>query len=372
MTTLHLNEIKERDMLATICILLSPILSNYVFISEISFGDVMVLITLPWLFSQLRFNVSAAFYIATPLTIVFTSYVLLGGIDVYAGFYRAAFYYCIVFLIISIRKFNLPYFMEVYGGICVIVSMLIVFQWCAYTGFGISIPLQLPFEHYEQDTLNIVEHVFRTGGLFKEPSYYAIYIMPYYVFIASKGNFRDFFIISLAGVLSTSSLMFFLIVMCSVLLCLRIFGLFGMLIIVFFSTGIFGALFFNEYFNEYIFIERVHSIFIDGGTLNERFLPFIDVFNLSNFLTPSVQALNFFLSSGLWFNSGSSVMTYFGIAGLSFLVLNAYKFRFLFGALFLILIFLTHFMSGAFSYFIVIAFIFLEKRFAISLKNETH
>ncbi len=347
----------------TIAILLSPVFSNYVFVSQISIGDALIFFTLPWLLVQHKSNLQMISNAVFSLSIISSSFWLLDFGDVYAGFYRAAFYYCLVLLVISSKNLYFPYFIKFYSVICLFSSVAIIFQHVAYHFFGMSIPLQLPFEYYEPDTLNVIDHVFRSGGVFKEPSYFAMYVMPYLILVSLRRNFPHFLLISFAGVLSTSSLMFFLVSISSVLLYWRMFNKYSTAAFIFVMLTVFVVLFLSGFIDEFIFLERVKLIFVDGGTLRDRFLPFMETFSSTAGFFPSVANLDFLRSSGLWLNSAASLVMYFGVSSIFLLLLNLYKFNLLFGLLFLMLIFTTHFMSGAFSYFIAIAFIVVKNPF---------
>lgn len=371
---LNLNSENSKEniyqKIVAICLILSPIFSNYVFISAISVGDLLIFITLPWLIGKIRLNPLIILNVTVPLIIISISYFILGGQDVYSGFYRAAFYYCLIMLAISVKNINSINLIKFYRSIVLISSAAVIIQWIGYYIFDTSMPMQLPLEYYEPDTLNVIDHVFRAGGFFKEPSYFAIYVMPYFIYAALMRKFLHLFIISVAGVLSTSSLMFFLIFMCAVILFCRIFNLFFATLFIGIVFGLFAFFIFGGFLDGYIFIDRVHSIFIDGGTLIDRFLPFVEIFKISNVFLPSAFVLDFFLSVGLWFNSAASIVTYFGMGGLIFLLLNSFRFGLIYSILFSVLLISTHFMSGAFSYFIAITFLILKNYLENPLHND--
>lgn len=347
------------NSLVALILVFAPVLSNYKFIAQFSLGDVCVLFTLPWLFHKIKFNHFSVitFFLAT--FIVATSFILLGGSEVYGGFYRAACYYLLFFIVTSSVDFEFTNFIKIYGYACLVASATIIIQWVAYFGLGTTLIFQLPLEHYEPDTLHVIDHAFRAGGIFKEPSYFSIYVMPYFVYTASQRKFSIFVFICIAGIMSTSSLMFFLILVSLFILSRKIFnkqfaiGIF--LFVLFFIPTLLVNL-----SDEFIFIDRINSIFVDGGTLNDRFLPFFEIFDAANTILPSSRNLTFFRSADLWFNSAASLVVYFGSTGLLLLLSNLHKFGFLFGAFFLLCIFSTHFMSGPFGYFVAIGFMILR------------
>ena len=198
-------------------------------------------------------------------------------------------------IIISSKDLKLPYFAKLYGAVAIIASLAVIFQWVAYTLFSMTIYLDLPMERYEPDALVVLDHTFRGGGLFREPSYFAIYVMPYFIYSVFRRNNVYLLIISIAGILSTSSLMFFLILMALLIylgLNLRLIyaAIVGILILF-----ILAILFSSDLFDGYAFVDKVSLIFTDGGTLNERFLPILTIISMSGSVMPSIQVLDFYL-----------------------------------------------------------------------------
>ncbi len=335
---------------------------------KISIGDILVLFSIPALIYQLKINkfivINSLFFLALSLLVL----LIFSVGDIHLGFYRAALYYFLFLLIISSKDINFPCFYKIYGLFSIAASIVVILQWVAYVFFSLSIPIQIPIAFYEPDTLNIIDHVFRSGGLFKEPSYFAIYVAPYMFFTILKQKYLSFFVIALAGVLTTSSLVFFLILICI------FFGikyyLTNLLFSIIFITLVILLIYvvFNSFLSEYVFLERIYAIFLDGGTLNERFMPFIDLLKISNLFFPSVEVLDFYLSSGLWFSSAASIVAYFGILGLMLILFNIIKFQFLLIIFLSILFFSTHFMAGPFCYLIGISILILDNKMKLLTK----
>jgi len=359
-------------LIGAIGLVVSPILANYSFFSQISIGDMLIFIFTPLLLGRIVFTPLTIINIILSALIILCSYFLLNGPDIYAGIYRAAFYYLFFMIIISSKDLKLPYFAKLYGGMVIIASLAVIFQWVAYTLFSKAIYLDLPMERYEPDALVVLDHTFRGGGLFREPSYFALYVMPYFIYSVFRRNIFHLFIISMAGILSTSTLMFFLILMALLIylgLNLRLIyaGMVGILILstlaILFSSGLFDG---------YAFVDKVSLIFTDGGTLNERFLPIFTIIGMSDSVMPSTQVLDFYLSANSWFNSAVSIVVYFGIGGLALLVLNILRINFIISTVFLVLVFSTHFLSSCFSIFIAIAFMVMGSSMSImhSHKNS--
>jgi hypothetical protein len=341
------------------CIILAPIFSNYKFIGDFSVGDLLVLISIPYILINLQFTFIDVVAVIVLFFLVLASYLLVGGLDVYAGFYRAVFYYFIVNLILCGFKYDdsLEFF-EIYSKVCYVLSFALIMQWLLYVFINTSIPLQLPIETYEPDTLNVIDHVFRSGGLFREPSYFALFVIPYMFFSINKRKFLGFTFVASAGIISTSSLVFFTIIFASSHAVYQGSGLFTRLFLI--PAGfllLMVILFFIP--DGYIFVDRIREIFIDGGTLNERFLPFLNIINYYPFL-PYGEVIDYYRSSGFWFNSASSLIVYFGISGLLLLIYNLSRLGLIYCLLILMLIFSTHIMSSVFGLFIVLCFILLK------------
>jgi hypothetical protein len=351
----------ENSKIIAWCLIIAPIFSNYVFISQIGFGDIFVFLTLPWLLTKIKRNTYDLILFTSAFIIIVYSFVLLGNFDVYAGFYRAAFYYLLILVVTFLPNFEFAYFLRLYGYSCVLASFALILQWVSYTWFGVSLSLQLPIEYYEPDTLKVIDHVFRGGGLFKEPSYFSLYVIPYFIFATIEQKFKVLFVMTVAGILSTSSLFFFLIMICCVIFFYGVYGAKIATILFSLTLGLMVLVFLND-FDQFVFLKRVKSIFTDGGTLNDRLLPFFEIINLDQFLFPSVDSFNFYRSAPLWFNSASSIVIYFGFFGLILLIVCTRKMGGLFGLTFITLVFSTHLMSGVFGYFMAISFMIIKRR----------
>lgn len=338
----------------------APLLSNYKLINEFGIGDALIFISSPWLVLRFKPNGLNVLNILAVALIFLMAILSFGGFDLYMGFYRACFYYLAVICILSCKNIKLGNYFKIYGLACFASSTAIVFQWVAYTIFDVSFPLQLPIEFYEPDTLNVIDHVFRSGGFFKEPSYFALYVMPYLFYMAFEKKIAGLVFISIAGILSTSSLMFFLIFCAFFILLKNMIGFYStayyFLIIILISIVMIFFLSGNS-----IFIDRIIDIFINGGTLQDRFLPFLQIFDSAPFLLASLDVFKLYLSLELWFNSASSIIVYFGVGGLILLIINFFRLGVWYGFMMILLLFSTHIMSGVYSFFIAYSFVVLRR-----------
>lgn len=353
------------DELIFILIMLSPFASNYVLYSNFSFGDFFVLIVIPWLLYHFSMRIQNLLYIFTALAVVAVSYAIL-GFDVYYGFYRAALYFLLFFMLIALVDIDFDRFFKIYIKLSLFAVAALFFQWVFFTLFDYTILLQIPIPYYEPDTLKVIDQGYRSGGFFKEPSYFALFIAPAFFYHLIKGQYARYGFIALAGVLSTSSLAFFLILASVVFLIARSRNLSWYFI---FFAILLGLMFWSavEYLLNFIFVERIVNIFENGGTLIDRFYPFLSIASISDSLFANNSAYHYFLNEDYWFNSASSLMAYFGFLGLILIVVGLFRLNWIIAFCFLALIVTTHFMSNAFSFFVMFSFFALDN---IAKKND--
>jgi hypothetical protein len=116
-----------------------------------------------------------------------------------------------------------------------------------------------------------------------------------------------------------------------------------------------------HFFGEWIFVSRVVSIFYDGGTLNERMLPILDIINLSVNITPNPVAYELVKAGGdngvVWYSSAAYILATFGWFGFLFMSLSFLRLGIFVGFVIFSMTLVTHIFSGAYSFFIVLAFL---------------
>lgn len=366
---------KNGVLFVSLLILFSPLFSNYVFLGALSYGDLLILIAIFLSVFMLRLDFLLLLSMLSLILLFIISFFILinGGYD-FLSLLRASFYLFAALFLSNLSKSFYSDFLDIYLKIVYFFAVVVILQSVFYYLSGAVFPLDLPFETYEQNTLQIVDlenQGFRTGGLLKEPSYYALFAIPavYYVsFVKRNIKWHLFLVISLF--LSTSSLgiAFSLFTFFSFFLGNRkskaslnlIFTLFLFLFLL-----LFVALFFSV-FHDLPWISRFFKIFSDGGTLNDRFSPLIYVIRESGFFTKGDLYYEVTKSdaSSVWYNSASYLLSIYGwifLLPLTFLLLKVRR-RFIIYIAAILLV--TH--AFATSYFTVFFMVF----YSISLINK--
>ncbi|EGR4203151.1 hypothetical protein DDN21_16475, partial [Vibrio cholerae] len=248
-------------------------------------------------------------------------------------------------------------YLKIYTLFVFFFSISIITQWVLYFWRGYLIPLQLSIPYYEPDTLKIIDHTFRSGGWLKEPSYFAIFVIPAVFYFILNKNYKSLLLVSLAGGLSTSSLFVFVFILAfhllplSAIVFLYVFGI---------AFSILMLLFFNQQVMDSMLISRVVDIFENGGTLNDRLVPFFETFDKSWILF-NFDAYDFLLSGSYWFSSISSLISGLGVISVIALAFNFLNMGFMFSIILMLLVFTTHFMSGVYSLFLLFSLLAIYK-----------
>lgn len=351
----------------SLIIVLAPVFSNYVLFGPISIGDFFVFTAVIFLIKHLKINILSIGSIVVAFIIILIGFYVLYDEGVDPGFFRIAFYYSLFFFVISLQKISLERFLSVYIYCCIFFSVSLILQWIAYEFLNISFSLQLPIPYYEPDTLKILNDLFRSGGWFKEPSYFAIFLMPAIFYLLSQRSYLKYFLLVFAGVISTSSLAIFVFLLSVLLFFIKtergrlwLTCLIPVFVVMFFCI--------LRFFSEWTFVSRVIDIFLDGGTLNERVLPVLDILQLSVNITPNPIAHDLVITAGdngaVWYNSAAYILASLGWLGFLFISLNFLRLGIFAGIIVFTLTLTTHIFSGVYSFFIVLAF------FALNMELE--
>ena len=340
-------------------VVLAPPLSNYKFYGQLSFGDILIFLFCLSLIFNFKTTVIGFNVVVAAVVISIVSLFFVYDVGLHAGFYRTIFYYILFIILITQKDLRLRSFFRIYTFFAILFSISIIFQWFIYVAFGISIPLQLSAGFYEPDTLKVIDHVYRSGGWFKEPSYFVLYVTPLLFFLLEEKRFLSYFVISIAALLSTSSLFFFIFILSIINVMIRN-KIYFLAFLFVFSTVFSIVLFFLEDLVGWIFIRRVVDIFQNGGTLQDRFLSSLDIVYLSKDFFSNNSIYLFFVGGGLegaaWYSSFSSILAALGWAGVLLIVLSFFRLGFIFGFIFLAFMLTTHIFSGVYSIFIALAF----------------
>jgi hypothetical protein len=348
------------EKIAYIFIIISPIFSNYIFFSFISYGDIFLFLSIPWVLRNLYLNYSGLFYFFIIIFIILISFLILGDFDVYRGFYRSAYYFILFYLITNLKNINNELFFYYYIKICGFTSILLISQWLIFITLGMKISLQLPLPYYENDVVLVLDHIYRTGGVFSEPSYFAIFLFPA-LFYSIERNIFLYILFFLAGILSTSALAFFSIFASLIFYSINRVGFFRSILPVAIIAIVLFSLVLSELFDGYTVVNKITEIFKDGGTLVGRFNPTLNILNIAHTLFPNEYAYNYFIKQDDWFNSGISQLVYFGWAGILTIILISLGFGYFFSLCFIALLFTTHIMSSSYSSFVAISLLALSK-----------
>ncbi len=253
---------------------------------------------------------------------------------------------------------------DLYLSICLFLSLSIIGQFLLYK-IGMSFPLQLPIKYYEPDTLKIIDHVYRSGGWLKEPSYYLLYMMPAFFIVLLLKRKMLFCIFIVASILSTSSLLVVALA-ASIFYCVNFNKKQTILKFTLFIIIVFSLVFlFLIIFRESMFVERIFDIFENGGTLNARFLNSFDLLNDYVAPFPYVKGYSYFKAAseyeGVWFSSMGTIGANFGFLGLILLSVKILRFDFTLAVLLICLLALTHVYSGVYIIFLIYLFSIVSK-----------
>lgn len=355
----------ERNSLSyflSILIVLAPLFSNYVLFEAISIGDFFIFIAAALLTKHFKVDIVSVGSIVIAFIIIFIGLFVLIDQGVNPGFFRLAFYYSLFFFLVPLHKINFEKFFSVYIHSCIFFSASLIFQWVVYTFLNTSISFQLPIPYYEPDTLEVIGTIFRSGGWFREPSYFAIFIMPAIFYLLNHRYYSNYFFVVIAGIISTSSLAVFVFLLSALIFFIETKrGKKGWLWLIF-LTPVFVAMAFGtlHFFSEWTFVSKTVDIILDGGTLNERLLPVLDIILLTVNITPNPIAYNLIVTAGdsgyVWYSSMAYIIASFGWLGFLFISLNFFRLGIFAGIMVFVLALTSHIFSGAYSFFVILAF----------------
>ena len=347
-------------------IVLAPVLSNYVLLGPISIGDFLCVAAVVPLVKYFRVDLLSIGVGFAAISTILIGLSVLFRDEMILGFFRMAFYYLLFFFLISLREVSFKKFNDIYIACAIIFSVSLIIQWTAYSFSSVSISLQLPIPYYELDTLEVVDHIFRSGGWFKEPSYFAIFVAPALFYLANAKAYVRYFLVAFAGIVSTSSLAVFVIMLSAVYFLIR-FRVGGFILVWLLLTLALALLGIFHFGAEWIFVSRVVDIFTSGGTLNERLVPILDILLLSESITPNPVAFDLVSTAGdsglVWYSSAAYILASLGWLGCMVIFSNFFRLGLLGGLILSTLTLTSHIFSGAYSFFIVVAFLGLNMEF---------
>ncbi|WP_159968591.1 hypothetical protein [Pseudomonas sp. 9Ag] len=303
-------------LIAVFLFLLSPLLSNIKVLPGFSWGDLAVLFFLVWFLTSRR-SLSLNSWVALGVVAFFAFFVLIYKLIFFnVGYFpalRMLFYIsCLAILLDGFRSEGLMRQIALlYMGLSVLFAVLLVLQVFLYKFFGVVfVYLETPYdiEVNSVRSLGVEAYGMRTGGVFKEPSYYVIYMFPALFYAANSKKIVLWSFFSVSIILSTSALGFLFVVVTfysffadrKSFLALALL-LSSMVFVFCYSFGFFPS--------------RVAETIAGGGSLAVRlFDPFLYLFrNLNDFVFPGLGRLD--TQAVSWLNSLSYIFVLFGISG---------------------------------------------------------
>lgn len=350
--------------LACILFVLSPVLSNYVFFGPLSIGDVSLLISLLFFIKKIEIS---KFFIITFLMcigiVLLSIFPFVNAGNIPKSFYRASFLLLVLPFFLSLSKECYYYILIFYLKAAWVFSILLFVQLFFYYILTINLTMQLPIPVFEADTLDIIDPRyagFRAAAVFKEPSYFAIFISPALLYYAKENLFKNYIFYFIALIASTSSFG-----IAFAILSLFIFASKGihnkkklmivMTVFPFFIISFVGFMLLTKN----IAILRFFELSQGGGSLQERFFNMFYVFNnFSLFVNYELsKQVLIFNSKEVWYNSFVYLVANFGLIFLlpfSFFCLRLGWFSSFFS---IILLLFTHaFSSSFFTVFFTLCF----------------
>jgi hypothetical protein len=338
------------------CLVLAPVGSNYVLLSAISIGDFLALVGFILLYTGCRPSTTPRNLAFLSLFLVLSAFAHLawgGGIEY--GFYRLLLY-CTLLLAITHLKCDSQAFWISYSWWGRFFSVSLLIQFALYQA-GFSIPLMLPIPAYELDTLQVVDHVYRSGGWFREPSYLLLFLIPLLLHQSRSGDWKSFALCFAAAVVSTSSLTF--VAACAVILDRFMHSNVGQTKrgrIASIVLAVLGAVLFVAGITvtqDSLITSRFLDILSGGGSSVERIAPIVNYFEELLSILPNPTYVNPIITLSkdgvIWLSSAAYMILMFGalavvvfLAGMSYLSLLPY-------GIFLTMTFSTSFLSSAYA-----------------------
>ncbi|PZW43406.1 hypothetical protein [Pseudomonas sp. URMO17WK12:I2] len=341
-------------VLGVFLLLASPLLTNLVFWGAISVGDLAFIISL--MLSFLFFKKPAALlYCTASLLIVIVSFfsIYMHG-DVYPSFYRAAFYLVALAVYAGMSANYYFLFSRMYIVFSLAVSafliLRVIFFYAGINWFEFS----TPWPTYEVDAVKLADiknQGFRTGGFFREPSYFVIYVTPALFLLAADKRLLSLAFIGFACVLSTSSLGIAIFLLSIGYLIYKSVAVAAVSGIALLFSVVPIAISMLYLLHDLPGMDRFFVIFSSGGTLNDRFFPLLEIsaavtgLLVDPVLHSEVSNANPAIN---WYNSLIYILGMFGLLGVSFVFLLSLRLGFLGATVLLLYLSMTSLFSSSY------------------------
>lgn len=349
---------------------LSPVLSNYVLLGPLSIGDFSLILSLLMMLPYIKINYFLIFsFLSSLFIIVISLFIFIDNSIIPRSFLRASFFLFIIPLFLSIYDFYYKIIFNLYLKFSYFFSLLLVFQISLYYLLGVNFVMQLPISVYEPDTLNIIDFNtggFRAAGVFKEPSYFAIFTIPALIYYSSIVNYKKYIMFFIAMLCSTSSLG-----IAASILSLFIFIYMGWgnkknILVVFAIFPVFLLSFVLYILNtNNIGILRFFDLAKGGGSIQERFFNMFNVAKYFRFFLDFDFSFKILVLSENWYNSFVYLVANFGLMFLISFILFWKKIGLIASLASIFLLFFTHAFSNSFFTVFLVLFYFLNREFFV-------
>lgn len=349
-------------------LLISPVLSNYVLFGPVSIGDFTIFLSFLIIIFHVNVNLFFVYSFLLSLFVVILSlFSFLLNDFIPKSFWRASFFLLIIPFFLSIYRDYYSLFFKIYLKLSYFFSLVLLFQVSIFYSLGIDWVFQLPIKTYELDTLNIIDFSsggFRAAGVFKEPSYFAIFTIPALIYYAKVKNFKKYLFYFVSMLVSTSSLGIAVSIL-SLFIFISIGGINkrSFLIISTIFPIFVSSFLFYMFTTQNIAILRFFELGQGGGSLQERFFTIFDVAQYFTFFVDFNFSYKVLVVSDGWYNSFIYLVASFGLLFLfPFLVFwKKIGLSSFFATLFLLL--LTHSFSNSFFTVFLILFYYVSNEF---------
>lgn len=199
-----------------VLLITAPILANYRFSDDLllTIGDFLIVLLTPFLFLP---NLTSDYLKLAKFTfLILTLFLVTVFVNVIdASQLKYFFYVALFFITISLKKnINIALqFFSLYSKIGCFLSIFLIFQFTNYYPFDVRSPFVLPLSIVEVDTLISLQSQFRPGSVFRESSYFVLFISPLVFYYSQTKQYYNYFLVIISALLSTSSLIIPIIIL---------------------------------------------------------------------------------------------------------------------------------------------------------------
>lgn len=298
----------------SVFLVLSPLASNYRLLGSFSYGDFFVFILVIAALFNNRYTklvyLIGFFSIFIIFIFILPSYLIsypAGALPLA----RTSFYLAAFFILLENCKDRSEKIFGVYLFFSFTFSAFLLFQLALYKFFNILLIFSLPGVEIEGNALlalDLATQGFRSGGMFREPSYYSIFMGPALLFLALRRHYFFWMYSAISVILSTSVVGF-------VFVLLSILYFFRFKFVYIFILFLVSLLFFIFDFNLFLPQRVVETLYGQGSLYVRIIKPFMETFIASKtVLLPNFELLKSLTHdfTGQWYNSLAYATIVFG------------------------------------------------------------